>query len=481
MLLSVTKIFDNYRGEKVIDRYNSISLKEIKTPEYDNSGTPIFLTDETIQQRKNKVIELMKKNVIDTLVIYADVEHGGNFEYLTGFIPRFEEALLVLHQNGVAYLVLGNENLNKAKYSRIKAYPVHAPYFSLPNQPMGNKLTFKELLVSTGIKENSKVGIIGWKYFTSKLEDNYYLFDVPYYIVKGIKEIVKNEENVQNRTDVFIGAKYGVRTINNANEIAHYEFGSSLASDCVLKAANKIEVGMSEMGLGDILNAYGQPNNVVTIAATGERFEKANLYPTKKKVKFQDKVSLTVGYKGGLSSRTGYAVESLDELPESSKDYIYAIATPYFSAIVAWLENIHIGMKGEEMYALIENVIPKKEFNWSLCPGHLTSDEEWLSSPIYAESQEILKSGMLLQVDIIPSKTGYGGVGAENGIVLADEKLKGEIREQYPELYKRFVNRREYIETALNIKLNRDVLPLSSTVGYYRPLFLNRKLAFVQK
>ncbi len=48
----------------------------------------------------------MHQHGYDTLIVYADKEHGGNFEYLTGFIPRFEEALLVLHREGEAVLVL---------------------------------------------------------------------------------------------------------------------------------------------------------------------------------------------------------------------------------------------------------------------------------------------------------------------------------------------------------------------------------------
>ena len=35
----------------------------------------------------------MQEENFDILVIYADLEHGSNFEYLCGFLPRFEEAL----------------------------------------------------------------------------------------------------------------------------------------------------------------------------------------------------------------------------------------------------------------------------------------------------------------------------------------------------------------------------------------------------
>ena len=58
---------------------------------------------------------------LDFLFIYADREHGGNFGYLTGFEPRFEEAVLVLHGNGQAYFLLGNENLKMAQYARISS------------------------------------------------------------------------------------------------------------------------------------------------------------------------------------------------------------------------------------------------------------------------------------------------------------------------------------------------------------------------
>ena len=126
----------------------------------------------------------------------------------------------------------------------------------------------------------------------------------------------QNNENVVNATNLFIGNK-GVRCTNNVNELEHYEFGASLASDCMMKAMDHLIVGASEMELGSLLNANGQKNSVVTIAASGPRFVKANIYPTQNTVKLGDTISLTVGYKGGLSSRSGYAVQNAEQLPEN--------------------------------------------------------------------------------------------------------------------------------------------------------------------
>src|SRR5699024_677153 len=114
----------------------NISIKSVPAPRPDHAGVPVTLSDATIQERKEKVLTLMKDNNISALVIYADKEHGSNFEYLTGFIPRFEEGLQILNQDGHSTLVLRNENANKVKFSRLASEGVHCPLFSLPNQPM---------------------------------------------------------------------------------------------------------------------------------------------------------------------------------------------------------------------------------------------------------------------------------------------------------------------------------------------------------
>ena len=454
---------------------SSVILGKVKRPNKDCSLQPVILADATIQERKEKILSRMKNENLDCIVVYADIEHGTNFEYLVGFVPRFEEALLVLHQNGKAYLVLGNENLNKVRYSRIEAEAVHAPHFSLPNQPMENTENLTSILSKTGIQECKKVGLIGWKLFTSNVEDNTYLFDIPYYIVEAIKELTHGNE-ICNACSVFIGAE-GARVTNNADEIAHYEFGASLASDCVLDALDAVAIGVSELELGNCLNRYGQRNPVITIAATGERFEKAYLYPKNKLVELGDKMALTVGYKGGLSSRSAYVVNDTEDLPNGVKDYLDVVVKPYYRAICVWLENVKCGMSGSEMYELIENVLPKAQYHWHLCPGHLVADEEWLSSPIYENSDEVLKSGMLLQTDIIPSIPGYGGVSVESTICLADKKLRDEISDKAPELWKRIQSRRKYICEELNIDLSDDVLPMCSTVAYLRPYLLNHSMA----
>lgn len=463
-----------------MNKFDRIDYRTVKSPAPDCTGVPVLLTDETMKERYGKVMSRMQKEGLDTLVVYADLEHGNNFEYLTGFLPRFEEALLVLNQNGRHYMIMGNENLNKVSSARISAEAIHAPYFSLPNQPMDCPDDIKAILAKAEIHSGKRIGIAGWKNFTSRFEDNKQLFDAPYYLVEAIRMLAGPEGSVSNATSLFIGED-GARCINNVNEIEHYEFGAALASDCMLAAMDIIDAGVKETELGDALNALGQKNSVVTIAAAGKRFIKANLYPTENTVKTGDTISLTIGYKGGLSSRAGYAAEHASQLPDGSRDYVDAVVKPYFNAYVTWLETIRCGMKGGELYDTIEAVLPKAEYHWSLCPGHLTADEEWMSSPIYSGSKEDLVSGMLFQIDIIPSVPGYGGISAESTIALADSELQQQIRIQAPALWKRIEARRNYMEKELGIHLSPHVLPMASTVAYLRPLMLAKDMAMTVK
>lgn len=452
-----------------------IKLKEIEAPKPEEGLIPVMLSDETMQNRKACLLESMQKDGFDAVVVYADLEHGSNFEYLCGFLPRFEEELLILHANGKAFMVLGNENLNKAGKARIEAVPIHMPHFSLPNQPMQTEKSVAQILASCELEDAEKIGLIGWKNFTSHVEDNHLLFDLPYFLVEALKTVC-GKAQFTNAAYLLIGEN-GVRTTNNANEFAHYEYGAALAGNCILKTMDRLKVGKTEMEMAETLAADGQRHSVVTIMATGARFEKANLYPGNKQIQCGDKISITTGFKGGLQSRAGYAVECAEQLPEKEQDYLKAVAIPYFQAVKTWLETIKIGINGNDLYEAVETVLPKEEYGWTLNPGHLCADEEWMSSPIYPQSEETLQSGMLFQIDIIPSVNGYGGVSCESGILLADEQLRKAIAKEYPAVWERIVKRRAYMQEVLGIRIQEDVLPTSMATAYLRPYLLKKEMA----
>lgn len=456
----------------------NIRLQPVSPPKTDALLTPVNLTNETLLHRKQNLMTAMREQHVDSVIIYADREHGDNFEYFTGFVPRFEEALLIVHQSGKAYVLLGNENMKMAAYSRIDVEAIHVPFFSLPNQPMKDDTRLEDYFQAADISTGKKVGVIGWKLFTSTSYQNQYLFDLPYYLIDTLKHL---EIELFNFSEVLISPEKGIRTVNNANEIAHFEYGAALAGRSLLDALDHIDLGKTEIEIAGLLASGGQPQTVTTICATGDRFTDAVVYPRNKAIQLGDRMSLTIGFKGGLSSRSAYAVSAASELPVKEQDYVAKVVTPYFRALATWLQTIQIGISGDFLYQNIQTVLPQEDFHWELNPGHFTATEEWLASPFYPGSTCTVKSGQIFQIDIIPSVAGFAGVSAEEGIAIADKDLRTEIQTDYPLVWERIMRRRNYLKKELGIELSEEILPMSDTLAYYRPYLLDKTAAMVFK
>jgi Xaa-Pro aminopeptidase len=457
------------------DRY---ALEVIAPPPTFPDAVSHVMADETLHRRLAAIVQRMKQHQIAHLIIYADKEHGSNFEYLAGFIPRFEEALLVVNQQGELAYIMGNENLKLVPFARNPGRCLHAALFSLPNQPMSGEPSLSRLLSQAGIVPDRRTGLVGWKLFSSQQPA---MFDLPHFICAAAAEAAGGMAHLVNATGLFISPDEGARCINSADEVAFYEAGANRASTAMLTALDSVAPGTSEKRIGALLNRDGQPHSVMTIAATGDRFANAQLYPSDKQVATGDKLSLTVGYKGGLTSRAAYVVSQASELPCHVADWLTRLAIPYYHAVVSWLEQLRIGITGGELYGLIEAVLPKAQYGWHLNPGHLVADEEWLSSPVSPGSAIPLKSGMLLQIDIIPSVAGYGGCSIEDTVGLADAALRAQLAAEFPAVWQRMMQRKTYLSEVLRLKLSDEVILLSNTVGYLRPFLLDQHRALVRQ
>lgn len=167
-----------------------VKLKPVPEPRKDCSLIPVALTDETLEERRQKILSRMRAEGLERLVVYSDVEHSGNFEYLVGYYTRFEEGLLVIRADGTMSLVLGNENLNKAGKARVQAAAVHVPVFSLPNQPCETPKTLREQLAAAGLEAGRRTGVAGWKLFTSPYEDVGQMYDLPAFIMDALRDVV---------------------------------------------------------------------------------------------------------------------------------------------------------------------------------------------------------------------------------------------------------------------------------------------------
>jgi len=113
-------------------------------------------------------------------------------------------------------------------------------------------------------------------------------------------------------------------------------------------------------------------------------------------------------------------------------------------------------------------------FGVSLNPGHQIHLDEWVNSPVFPGSSVELRSGMALQVDVIPATgTEYFTTNMEDGVALADPALRAAFAAAYPDAWARIQARRRFMEEALSLRLHPDVLPFSNLPAYLPPYLLS--------
>jgi hypothetical protein len=176
---------------------------------------------------------------------------------------------------------------------------------------------------------------------------------------------------------------------------------------------------------------------------------------------------------GSLTSRAGFLVADAAELPEAIRDYVDRLVSPYFAAIAEWYEAIGIGVTGGALHAIIDRHLGDKFFGIGLNPGHLIHLDEWLHSPIFSGSDIPLRSGMAIQVDVIPAThSPWFTTNIEDGIALADEATRDAFAARYPEAWTRITARRDFMRDVLGIRLRPEVLPFSNIPAYLPPFLL---------
>ena len=75
-----------------------VELAEIALPEFGLPHVEPTIPAATYAARVAAARQRASDAGYDVLIVYADREHFANMAYLTGFDPRFDEALLILPQ-----------------------------------------------------------------------------------------------------------------------------------------------------------------------------------------------------------------------------------------------------------------------------------------------------------------------------------------------------------------------------------------------
>jgi peptidase M24-like protein len=404
----------------------------------------------------------------DRLVVYADREHSANLAFLTGFDPRFEEAVLVTGPAGEPAILVGNECYGLAEVAPLAMRRHLFQDLSLPSQPRNRSRPLREILADEGIRSGSRVGVVGWKTYASRE-----LIEAPAYIVDELRRLVGPGGTVENATDLFIDAADGLRVINEVDQLAAFEYAACQTSDGVRRLLSAIRPGMSEHEAVRLLEWNGTPLSCHLMLTSGPRASLGLLSPGDRRLERGDRFTVAFGIWGALNCRAGFVVGDAAELPSEIRDYVDRLVGPYFDAVAEWYGALRVGQTGGALQEIVDRHLGDPFFGIFLNAGHQLHLDEWVNSPIARGSTIELRSGMALQVDIIPATgSDYFTTNIEDGVALADRSLRDAFAAGYPAAWKRIQARRRFMTEALGIALHDDVLPFSNLPGYLPPFLL---------
>jgi hypothetical protein len=451
-------------------------IVQIEWPEFGQAAYPPQTSSSELEQRVDKLRTRMDERKLTHLVVYGDREHFANVAYLTGFDPRFEEALLILSSHSTPLLVVGNECeayvrvspiFNAGKLRRERFQP-----FSLLNQPRDQSRTIREIFAGEGLDATSIVGCVGWKYFSDHEHPNSrYAIELPSYLVDTLREIVGHDQ-VVNSTDLLMHPGYGLRTFCSPSEIAYFEYTSVQASESVKRMIFGMREGMTDHEVVALGGTCGEPLGCHVTFTTGRNTALGLSGPRDEKIERGHPLSMNLCYWGSNSCRSGWVASSFHDLPSAAVDYVAGFAGHYYEVMSEWFALLKPGTPGGQLWRLIHERLPFDKFGIFLNPGHLIHLDEWLSSPIYAHSDVPLHSGMAIQVDVIPSSPVYASTRMEDGLVLADKELRKQLKDAFPDCYARCQKRRKFMTDVLGIELPEEILPLSNIPAIVPPFFL---------
>ncbi len=450
-------------------------LADIGLPDFGEPGPRPELPAETCAVRLAALRDRAAARGYDAVVVYADREHSASLSWLTGFDPRFEEAVAVARTDdtGEPAILVGNECWGTAGAAPLPMRRHLYQDLSLHDQPRDRSRPLDSILADEGVRAGTRVGVIGWKPFTDRSR-----LEVPSYLVDELRGLAGPTGRVENANDLMVDPADGLRMLNDADQLAVFEHAACRTSTGVRSVIAGLRPGLREDEAVRLFGWDGSPLSCHAMLTAGPRAAFGLLSPGERPIERGDPFTTAFGVWGSLTCRAGFVVEDASQLPSGVEDYVEKLVAPYFGAVVEWYEALHVGQEAGVLWEIVDRRLGDPFFGIFLNPGHQISLDEWAGTPISRGSHTPLRSGMAFQVDIIPATgTPWFTTNIEDGIALADAALRAEIAIRHPAMWARIEARRAFMADALGIRLHPDVLPFSNIPAYLPPYLLRPGMA----
>ncbi len=448
-----------------------IEWRELELPEF---GMPEEMPQIPRELYEDRCHRAYSAAGADWLVVYGDREHFANLAYLTGYDPRFEEALLLLGSGERRILMVGPEGLGYATLIKLDLDVVLCASFGLLGQDRSAAPRLTDILRDAGLGSGQSVSVVGWKYLEPEESVGELPgFFAPAMLIDSLRTLVGDPAAVTDATPVLMHPYHGLRARNEIEQIVAFEWAATRATLAVSRVLRGARPGMTEMQAVTNMQFAGEPLSCHVMFASGREAIVGLRSPTSRRIEQGDGATTAIGYWGGLGCRAGLVAEE-------HSDFLAKAAIPYFRGIATWYQTVGIGVTGGAIFEHVSGVLAQESLRPMLNPGHLTSLDEWLHSPIQPNSSKTIESGMAFQCDIIPLPMTAGwAVNCEDPVVFADRELRTELEQRYPSVWSRIQARQAFMRDKLGLSIRDELLPLSATPAYFSPLWLSPSRALI--
>jgi Xaa-Pro aminopeptidase len=249
-------------------------LVDMELPEFGMPTVEPTIPAETYRARMSELCRRAGEERYDHVAVYGDREHFANLAYLTGYDPRFEEALLLVDIGGDrrSTLVVGHEGMGYIPASPVEddLDSVLYPSFSLMGQGRdGTRL--EEILNGAGLKPADRVGVIGWKYYLSlETENPETTLEIPSYIADALRSAA-GHGSIINGNAMMMNPETGLRTSNEVDQLAWFEFAATHTSQAVRDVLFGLRPGISEYDAVRLMRLNGMPLSCHLMLSSGPR------------------------------------------------------------------------------------------------------------------------------------------------------------------------------------------------------------------